>query len=148
MPPTIVAPTPLSYAGDMAQIPPPEDDANDKRRTPDLSASEVDEAFSEIAAQIEGEGLGGPRDYSPTEEDDRFIPPDPGPVTSTDVFLTLGWGLLAGGLLVVLASLIFWPSAPRIFHLACVGTAMVGGAILVWRMPHHKDDDDDLGAVV
>lgn len=132
----------------MADNQPQDDDSDSGTPSPELSDREVDLAFSELTANFGPDHLSGPRDYRPTEEPDGFIPPDPGPVTSTDAFLTMGWFLLAGGLLTILISLVVWPSAPRAFSLACVGASLVGGGILVWRMPHHKDDDDDLGAVV
>jgi len=83
-----------------------------------------------------------------TEEEEQFVPPNPGPVASSDPFLTLGWTLLAGGLLVILLSLMVWPSAPRLFHIGCAIAVLIGGAILTWRMPRNRRDDDDLGAVV
>lgn len=134
----------------MSQFPPSDEDRPDDepRVPPKFSDAEVDDAFSGIAAQYERDSLIGPRDYIPAPDEEPFIPPDPGPVTSTDPFLTMGWFLLGGGLGVILLSLMFWPSAPRVFHLGCAAAALVGAAILVWRMPHHKDEDDDLGAVV
>lgn len=134
----------------MANVPPPDDDSDPGARPDrrDLTDAEVDEAFSEITTEYIKQSLPGPRDYVAAEDDDRFTPPDPGPVSSSDPFLNLGWFLLAGGLLVILASLMFWPGAPRLFHIGCVVAVLLGGAILTWRMPRHRSDDDDLGAVV
>ncbi len=134
----------------MAQFPPHGDGSpsDPPPERPDLSDAQVEDAFAEMASEYAKESLPGPRDYIAAEEDDRFIPPDPGPVASSDPFLTMGWTLLAGGLAVILGSLVFWPSAPRAFHIGCVAAVLVGGGILTWRMPHHKSDDDDLGAVI
>lgn len=128
-----------------------------------LSDADVEAAFRDIAAELgpgdlspaaiqpgpEGTDHGGPRDYAVVEPDDAFVPPDPGPVTSSDPFLTAGWVLLAGGLLTIILSLILWPAAPRAFHLGCLAAAIGGGGLLTWRMPRHRRaDDDDTGAVV
>lgn len=119
----------------------------DPRRA-DLTDSEVDEAFAHLAHRFIEDSLPGPRDYVAAEETEGFVPPDPGPVSSTDPFLNLGWALLVGGLLIILASLMIWPSAPRAFHLACAAASVIGGAILTWRMPRDRDDHDEDGAVV
>jgi len=135
----------------MAKFPSQDDDseAGSSRDPRDLSKQEVDEAFSGITAEYVKDSLPGPRDYIVTEEEEeKFVPPNPGPVASSDPFLTLGWALLAGGLLVILLSLMVWPGAPRLFHIGCAVAVLIGGAILTWRMPRHRKDDDDLGAVV
>ncbi|HLR58176.1 MAG TPA: hypothetical protein VK098_08375 [Beutenbergiaceae bacterium] len=134
----------------MAKFPPQDDDseAGSSRDPRDLTKDEVDAAFSGIAAEYVNDSLPGPRDYTVTEEEEQFVPPNPGPVASSDPFLTLGWTLLAGGLLVILLSLMVWPSAPRLFHIGCAIAVLIGGAILTWRMPRNRRDDDDLGAVV
>lgn len=124
----------------------PHEDRGKNRRK--LSDAEVDERFSELTEQYLEDSLVGPRDYIPAEDTEPFTPPDPGRVSSTDPFLTLGWSLLAGGLLLIVITLIFWPGAPRIFHLSCLAGSIFGGALLTWRMPKHRDPDDDPGAVV
>jgi len=132
----------------MAKFPSSDDEggAGGRRK---LTDEEVESAFTELSHQFAQESLTGPRDYVAREEEEPFIPPDPGPVASTDPFLNLGWILLAGGLLVILASLVFWPGAPRAFHIGVSVGVLAGGAILTWRMPSHKkSDDDDTGAVV
>lgn len=131
---------------------PPSDDERDPGPQPEpsnLSDEQVQDAFAELTAEYRRQSLPGPRDYIADDVDEPFTPPDPGPIASSDVFLTLGWGLLGGGLLVILLSLMLWPSAPRTFHIGCAVAVVIGGAILTWRMPRHRrDDDDDLGAVV
>lgn len=130
---------------------PPRDDGSESGSSSDLpryTDAEVDGAFQEITREYRKAALPGPRDYIVDEDDEQFTPPDPGPVASSDPFLTLGWFLLAGGLIIILLSLMVWPSAPRLFHIGCVAAVLIGGAILTWRMPRHKRDDDDLGAVV
>lgn len=139
-----------SYAGDMPPFPRDDDEPHGDRPPPrrNLSDRQVEQEFAKIAEEFTPEPPPGPRDYTSFEDDEPFIPPDPGPVTGSDPFLTMGWTLLVGGLLVILASLIFWPSAPRPFHLGCTISVLIGAAILVWRMPREKEEDDDFGAVV
>lgn len=130
---------------------PPSDGEGESKPDPhraDLTDSQVDAAFEHLAHKFIEESLPGPRDYVAAEDTEGFIPPDPGPVSSPDPFLNLGWILLAGGLLTILGSLIFWPAAPRAFHMGCVAASVIGGAILTWRMPKDRDDHDEDGAVV
>jgi hypothetical protein len=83
------------------------------------------------------------------DERDHFVPPDPGPVLGGDPLLTMAWLGAAGipiGLLVVL---IAWRGAPTILLQSAGVVFLLSCLLLVWRMPHHRDDSDDgPGAVV
>ena len=134
----------------MAKNPPRDENsgAGDHRKRRNLSDAEVDQEFSKLTAQYLEDSLVGPRDYIPAEDNEPFTPPIPGRLTSTDPFLTLGWSLLVGGLLLMVIMMIIWPNAPRPLHLVCLGGSILGGGLLTWRMPKHRSDDDDPGAVV
>jgi hypothetical protein len=103
----------------------------------------------------------GPRDWplSPEAEaleeaDSHFTPPEPPPLLSRDPLLTMAWSFVVGvpvlaviGMVVSAAmpSLAIPPLAGQIG----VGLFVAGLGVLIWRMPHQRDPDDDgPGAVV
>lgn len=83
------------------------------------------------------------------DEDEHFVPPDPGPVLGGDPLLTMAW-LAAGGMPVfLLVVVIAWQGAPSALIQAAGVVFLLGVGALVWRMPNRRDDaDDDTGAVV
>jgi hypothetical protein len=79
---------------------------------------------------------------------EEFVPPDPGPLPRGDLLSRTAWAGVIGGPLFLLIAVIAWRTAPQLLELAAI-VAFVGGfVILVSRMPKHRDDDDDDGAVV
>jgi hypothetical protein len=79
---------------------------------------------------------------------DAFVPPEPPPLPRGDAFTMLAWAGVIVGPLFMLISVIAWQHPPR-YLMATALTGFVGGFItLVARMPKHRDDDDDDGAVV
>ncbi|GAA4433105.1 hypothetical protein GCM10023169_39720 [Georgenia halophila] len=92
----------------------------------------------------------GPRDYIEIEDPDeqRFVPPEPGPLEHTDPVLTLGWVATIGSLL--LGLVLFVLASPGGWVMLALGAALLCGvALLLWRMPANRDDDDHSdGAVV
>jgi hypothetical protein len=83
------------------------------------------------------------------DDRDHFIPPEPGPVLGGDPLLTMAWLGAAGipiGLLVVL---IVWRDAPVVLMQAAGVVFLLSCGLLIWRMPHRRDDDHSgPGAVV
>jgi hypothetical protein len=82
------------------------------------------------------------------DPEDRFVPPEPPPITSTDLPSRLAWlGVLGGPLLLLLAALTV--SRLPTFLVILALAAFVGGFItLVARLPRERDDGPDDGAVV
>lgn len=79
---------------------------------------------------------------------EHFVPPDPGPVLGGDPLLTLAWAATIGVPVLFVVLVLAWPDAPgRLLGVAAAVFA-AGLAVLVWRMPHRRDEDDDSGAVV
>ena len=77
------------------------------------------------------------------------MPPDPGPVLGGDPLLTMAWFAAAGMPIFLLVVLVAWRDAPAALVQAARVVFVIGVAVLVWRMPHRRDpDDDDTGAVV
>lgn len=83
------------------------------------------------------------------DAEEHFVPPDPGPVLGGDPLLTLAWTATVGVPVLFFVLLLVWPDAPG-WLLGVAGAVLAAGlAVLVWRMPHRRDeDDDDSGAVV
>jgi hypothetical protein len=84
------------------------------------------------------------------DEAEHFRPPEPGPVLGGDPLLTMAWLAIALMPVVWLVVLIFWRGAPPVVMQASVVTFVLGLVVLLWRMPHRRDpeDDDSDGAVV
>jgi hypothetical protein len=96
----------------------------------------------------------GPRDVplvperAEAAEPESFVPPEPPPLPRGDAFTMLAWAGVLLGPVFLLVCVIAWKTAPQMYILAAV-VAFIGGFVtLVSRMPKHRDDDDDDGAVV
>lgn len=88
------------------------------------------------------------RAESEVDDDEHFVPPDPGPIFSGNPALTLAWIGAAGGAILLLVLVVIGGSVPAIVARVTAGVFVASCAFLVWRMPHRRDHDDDPGAVV
>lgn len=98
------------------------------------------------------------RDWDGTDQIDRaeeevdaaehFVPSDPGPVLGGNPLLTLAWVGAVGAPILLLVLVTVAQGAPAIIGRIALGVFGVSVALLVWRMPTHRDDDDGPGAVV
>lgn len=85
---------------------------------------------------------------APADPEDRFVPPEPPPITSTDLASRLAWLGVLGGPLVLLLAALAWSRLPTLVVVLSLA-AFVGGFItLVARLPRDRDDGPDDGAVV
>lgn len=122
----------------------------DAAAVPDVPA-DVDAEWSDLVTRLREPS--DPRGWAPDPEveeaETHFVPPDPGPVLGGDPLLTMAWAAVIGVPLLVVVLSIAWRDAPT-WLLQAAGVAFVAGAsLLIWRMPHSRDDDDDdTGAVV
>lgn len=91
----------------------------------------------------------GPRAWTPADpDDDHFEPPDPGPVLGGDPMLTMAWSVVvAVPALLVLSVVLRW-SVPGVALQIGGALFLAAVAVLLWRMPHRRDDDGGPGAVV
>jgi hypothetical protein len=103
----------------------------------------------------------GPRDWPLTpevealeDEDSHFTPPEPPPLLSRDPLLTMAWSFVVGVPILALIGMIVsaaMPSVsiPPLAGQIGLGLFVAGLGVLIWRMPHQRDPDDDgPGAVV
>jgi hypothetical protein len=98
---------------------------------------------------VEPSPLTGPRDWElATEQEGHFVPPDPPFTAKLDTFGQLAWAAVVLGPAFLLFAGLFWRDVGRLW-LAIAAVAFVGGFVtLVLRLPQHRDDDGDDGAVV
>jgi hypothetical protein len=92
--------------------------------------------------------LSGPLAEPLDDEPEGFVPPDPPPLPRGDVVSRLAWAGVIGGPIFLLTAVIGWRTAPQILVLTAVAGFVGGFVVLVSRMPKHRSDDDDDGAVV
>ncbi|MEU4388846.1 hypothetical protein [Promicromonospora sp. NPDC023805] len=103
----------------------------------------------------------GPRDWPLTPEiealeeaESHFTPPEPPPLMSRDPLLTMAWSFVVGVPLLALVGMIVSAamssvSIPPLAGQIGLGLFVTGLGVLIWRMPHQRDPDDDgPGAVV
>ena len=135
-------------------VPPHRRRADDRDDAPGSSARIIRPAAPEPDdVEAGGEVPLGPRSWAPDpardEADDHFVPPDPDPVLGGDPLLTLAWSAVLGVPLMALLVALFWHSVPDVVLQVAGAAFLLGVGLLFWRMPHHRDpDDDDTGAVV
>ena len=91
----------------------------------------------------------GPRDYNPQEDesDGSFVPEEPPPLGSGEPLVILAWLGAAGGPLLLLLFAMFWRSAPLTVVLGIVALFVVSSGYLLYRLPQHRDENDDGAAV-
>ena len=95
----------------------------------------------------------GPRSWLPDpdvdEAENHFVPPDPEPVFNGSPLLTLAWIAVAGLPVLAVVAALFWRGIPMVVLQTAAVLFLAGIGVLLWRMPHRRDpDDDDQGAVV
>lgn len=103
----------------------------------------------------------GPRDWPSTPEvdaleeaDSHFTPPEPEPILDRDPLLTMAWSVVAAVPILTVVLFVVRATLPSLHLPGWLGP--VGGglflaaiAVLLWRMPHRRDPEDDgTGAVV
>lgn len=82
------------------------------------------------------------------EAEDHFEPPDPGPVLGGDPLLTMAWTVVVGVPVLFIAAVVLWRDIPTVVLRVAAGAFVAGVGLLLWRMPHRRDEDDGPGAVV
>lgn len=92
------------------------------------------------------------RSWSPDpaveEAEEHFEPPDPGPVLGGDPLLTMAWAVVVGVPVLFIAAVVLWRDIPTVVLRSAAVAFVAGVGLLLWRMPHRRDEDDGPGAVV
>jgi hypothetical protein len=90
--------------------------------------------------------------YGRGEDDDdlheRFVPPEPPPITSTDLTSRLAWLGVIGGPLFMLVAALVWQTLPTLVVIGALSAFIGGFLTLVARLPRDRGDGSDDGAVV
>jgi hypothetical protein len=87
-----------------------------------------------------------PRDVD--DPQDRFVPPEPPPITSTDLPSRLAWVGVIGAPLFLLIAALVWRALPTLVVIAALAAFIGGFVTLVARLPRDRGDGNDDGAVV
>jgi hypothetical protein len=130
-------------------------------RTGDRTDAGADRADDEPGAGSRVILPAGPRDWPLTpeaealeEEESHFTPPEPPPLLSRDPLLTMAWSFVVVIPVLALIGMIVSAAMPSLAVPPLVGQIglglfVTGLGVLIWRMPHQRDPDDDgPGAVV
>ena len=103
----------------------------------------------------DGSGVPGAYDIGPAPDpdepddpDDRFVPPEPPPITSTDLPSRLAWLGVIGGPLFLLVAALVWRALPTLVVIGALSAFIGGFVTLVARLPRDRGDGSDDGAVV
>jgi hypothetical protein len=122
-------------------------DASGKSRS-----EQDDDPYDDSLARAGGPlipSLGDQQSEPPDDDSGAFVPPDPPPLPRGDLVTRLAWaGVLGGPLFLVTAVIVWRSSAPPALVLSAVAGFVGGFVVLVSRMPKHRSDDDDDGAVL
>ncbi|MDC7121779.1 hypothetical protein OMK64_09535 [Cellulomonas fimi] len=144
---------------DLAGFTGEDEDDDDPSGRADAPAGAAPDAWASDARVVRGAREPSGRDWSGTDQiddaeqavdaEEHFVPPDPGPVLGGDPLLTMAWIAAAGMPVFLLVVVLVWRDAPSAIVQAAAAVFVIGVAVLVWRMPHRRDpEDDDTGAVV
>ena len=90
----------------------------------------------------------GSEPAEPEDPQERFVPPEPPPITSTDLPSRLAWiGVIGGPLFLLIAALV-WRTLPTFVVIGALAAFIGGFVTLVARLPRDRGDGSDDGAVV
>ena len=82
------------------------------------------------------------------DDEEHFVPPDPGPVLGSDPLRILTWVVAIGVPVLYVVLLVAWHDPPGWLAPVATGALVAAIGVLFWRMPHQRDHDSDSGAVV
>lgn len=109
---------------------------------------DVTDDWGRVPSHVGGERVREAASVPEPDDDERYVPPDPPPLSRGDLITTLAWVGVLGSPLFFLLTALFWRSVPQILVLGGIAAFVGGFATLVVRMPSRRDPDDDDGAVV
>lgn len=119
----------------------------DDRRDGEMPDREIDARFDELARSLGPLEVPqtGPRDYSPEEDEEGFVEPDP-ELEPANPLVSLGWLGLLGGIVMLIVTVIGNFSTT----IGVFGAILAGGglALLLLQLPKGHEERDGDGAEV
>lgn len=146
----IVAGLELSLPEDLAELDAElGDESGDSDHVVDGRDDGEDRSAATTAHDENGEDDNGEDETDEDEPEERFVPPEPGPLPPLDTVTRVAWAVLFGAPAVLLVAVIFAWQLPRsvtgLFVLGFVGALVL---LLVKRGNDDQGDDPDNGAVI
>lgn len=80
------------------------------------------------------------------DEQEHFVPPDPGPVLGTDPLRILTWTVAIGVPVLYVVLLVAWHNPPGWLPPVATVLLLAAVGVLVWRMPSRRDGGSDPGS--
>nr|WP_246279469.1 hypothetical protein [Psychromicrobium silvestre] len=96
-----------------------------------------------IDSQPTNPEFSGPRDYSPSEDDEDFVPAEPASLSTVEPAIALAWVGAAGAPIALLCAAIFWRNAPLLAIIALILVFILAVGYLIYRLPGQRENDDD-----
>ena len=91
----------------------------------------------------------GPRDWEPADEpDEHYVPPEPEPLSRSEPLLVLAWSAVGVALLGLAVLTVFHIAVHWTITRGLVVLLLAAFGVLIWRMPHRRENPDDPGARV
>ncbi|GAB3248570.1 hypothetical protein [Arthrobacter pigmenti] len=128
----------------------PAESPRDESRAPRTPGAQRPDSQGTAAPRRYGQdNLGGPRDYTPEDEDDDgYVPEDPPSLAGAEPLVVLAWIGAVGGPLALLLSAFIFRSIPMLAIVGIVAVFVASVVFLLWRLPSERGDDHDDGAIV
>ncbi|AJT40706.1 hypothetical protein [Psychromicrobium lacuslunae] len=129
-----------SEEGRESELPGTEQSEQSEHRS---SFRQFDPLNVQAAAEPEQAPAAGPRDYELSDDEEDFVPAEPASLATVEPSIALAWLGAAGMPVALLCAAIFWRDAPLMLIIAAIAAFLLSVGYLIYRLPGHRDHDDD-----